>query len=289
MPIVLLRPTSLDDDRLRAVRGLIAASAAATGRDPLSDQAVTRLTSAGVEHVVVVDHDETVIGYGQLDGRSLEIVAAAEVAPRVLHAFDGRSVLVWSHGTGSPLVDALDAAGFDRARELHQLRRPLEDRIDVPPPPDGVEIRAFVPGADEEAWRAVNAAAFAHHPEQGEWALDDLLARERESWFDPSGFLMAWRGADLVGYHWTKIHPDGAGEVYVIGVDPSTQGSGLGTVLLLAGLRWLQDHGCAEVLLYVDGDNTGAMHLYERRGFVRHDLDVQWARGAQSTGSESNT
>ena len=89
---------------------------------------------------------------------------------------------------------------------------------------------------------------------------------------------MAWRDAELVGFHWTKIHPDGAGEVYVIAVAPSAQGLGLGRVLLRLGLDSLYRRGCREVLLYVDGDNTGAMRLYERTGFRPHDLDVQWAR-----------
>jgi ribosomal protein S18 acetylase RimI-like enzyme len=30
------------------------------------------------------------------------------------------------------------------------------------------------------------------------------------------------------------------------------------------------------VLLYVDGDNPGAIRLYERAGFGSYDLDVQW-------------
>jgi mycothiol synthase len=43
-------------------------------------------------------------------------------------------------------------------------------------------------------------------------------------------------------------------------------------------LRYLAGRGCAQVLLYVDGDNPTALRLYERAGFREHDLDVQWAR-----------
>jgi mycothiol synthase len=64
--------------------------------------------------------------------------------------------------------------------------------------------------------------------------------------------------------------------VYVLGVDPSAQGLGLGAVLLLRGLAYLRERGCPDVLLYVDASNTGAMRLYERYGFRQHDLDVQW-------------
>jgi mycothiol synthase len=123
----------------------------------------------------------------------------------------------------------------------------------------------------------VNAAAFASHPEQGRWTRADLEAREAEPWFDPNGFLLAWRGTDLLGYHWTKVHSATLGEVYVLGVDPSAQGLGLGGVLLDRGLSHLLARGCDQVLLYVEADNTVALRLYERSGFTEYDRDTQWS------------
>ena len=167
-----------------------------------------------------------------------------------------------------------------RTRELHQLRRPLDDAHPLPPDPPlapGVTIRTFRPGGDDDAaWLSVNAAAFAHHPEQGRWDLRDLHARIAEPWFDATGFLLAERAGELLGFHWTKIHPDESGEVYVLGVAPAGQGLGLGSALLLRGLHHLAGRGCPQVLLYVDGDNPGAQRLYERIGFTPYDLDIQW-------------
>lgn len=262
-------------EQIDAIRTLVATVAAADGRTPLSDQALTRLASAEVAHVLVTDNDR-LVGYGQLDGDSLEIAAETAAIDPVLDSFAKRSVLVWTHGRTSRLEPLLTARGFRRERDLFQLRRPLSDRIETPPVPEGIELRPFAVGRDEDAWLRVNAAAFAHHPEQGAWTREDVTAREQEGWFDPSGFLMAWRGPDLLGFHWTKIHPGGEGEVYVIGIDPAAQGLGLGRVLLLHGLALLQTRGCPLVLLYVDGSNTTALRLYERTGFVQHDLDVQW-------------
>jgi mycothiol synthase len=275
MPLSVVRPDAPDAAQLAAITALIAAVTEQDGREALSDQALTQLAAPSAEHAVAVDGDR-LVGYAQLDGASLEIAAEVAAIGPLLDAFADRDVLVWSHGARSRLAPALSARGFDPVRELHQLRRSLTEPVAVPAPPDGVLIAPFVVGRDEDAWLAVNAAAFAEHPEQGGWSRADLQAREREAWFDPDGFLLAWRGAELLGFHWTKIHPDGAGEVYVIGVAPGAQGIGLGSVLLQQGLASLRTRGCPDVLLYVDGSNTTAMRLYERVGFARHDLDVQW-------------
>jgi mycothiol synthase len=81
----------------------------------------------------------------------------------------------------------------------------------------------------------------------------------------------------VIGFHWTKLHPDGLGEVYVLGVDPAAQGMHLGPSLLAAGLRHLAGRGAPEVLLYVEGDNQKALALYEHFGFHRYDRDSQYS------------
>jgi mycothiol synthase len=167
------------------------------------------------------------------------------------------------------------------------MRRSLYARLPAPRIPAGVTVRTFRPGADDEAWVALNARAFAAHPEQGAWTLDDLRHRLREPWFDAAGFFVAERDGELVGFHWTKVHGGGAGgahghepigEVYVVGVDPGEQGSGLGKALTLAGLQHLRGLGLAQAMLYVDADNAAAVGLYSRLGFTHWDTDVMFRR-----------
>jgi mycothiol synthase len=276
MAISLSTPGTLDAAARAEVRALVDA-VAGTGTPPLSEQALLSLDSDQVQHVLARD-DGALVGYGQRAGDSAEL-AGTDAAGQVLAELERDApgpLVVWAHGRHSALGEVLARRGYRRERTLHQLRRPLTGELPAAPLPPGVTVRSFVVGADEADWVALNAAAFASHPEQGRWTIADLAAREAEEWFDPDGFLLAHRDGQLIGFHWTKIHPDGAGEVYVIGVHPAAQGMRLGPALLRLGLEYLRERGSAEVLLYVDDSNAAAMRLYERFGFDSVDVDVQW-------------
>ena len=223
-------------------------------------------TYQGPAAEMVVHPDYRRRGFGLALARAL----LAEAAPDPLR--------VWAHGD-LPAARALAArAGFARIRSLWTMRRPLADPLPDPVFPPGVTLRTFRVGADEAAWLDVNRKAFASHPEQGAWTAEDLSLREREPWFDPDGFFLAERDGHLAGFHWTKIHgsPPQVGEVYVVGVDPSAQGGGLGRALTLAGLQYLRARGLPEVMLYVDEDNTPAIRLYESLGFTHQGTDVMF-------------
>jgi mycothiol synthase len=158
------------------------------------------------------------------------------------------------------------------------MRRPSAEPLPaLPAPPDGVTLRGFEPGDEAEVLR-VNAAAFAHHPEQGSLTLDGLRERMAEPWFEPAGLIEAWSGSELLGFHWTKRHSPELGEVYVVGISPAAQGRGLGRLLTLAGLHHLSD--VDEVHLYVEADNTPAVRLYSGLGFTHAaaDTHTQFAR-----------
>lgn len=270
----------LDAPTRTQVQALAEAIEASDGEPPLSDQALTQLGTSDVVHVLAHDGDR-LVGYAQLDGTTLELAGGAAAVSALLDtvaAWGGADLRVWSHGKRSPVGAVLQSRGYTEARVLHQLRRSLADPLPEISLADGVTVRTFVPGQDEQAWLRVNAAAFATHAEQGRWTLADLAARQAEPWFDPDGFFLAERGGQLLGFHWTKIHGDGTGEVYVLGIDPSAQGLKLGPALLVRGLAYLAERGCNEALLYVDDDNSGAMGLYERLQFHSHDSDSQWRR-----------
>ena len=194
----------------------------------------------------------------------------------------GDTLRVWAHGDQPGAAALAERFGFRRAREMRRLRMPLTGDLPAARLPDGVRLRAFVPGRDEDAVIAVNQLAFAWHPEQGSLTTEDLRAEEDEPWFDADGLLVAERAGTMVGFHWTKVHPDvdggPMGEVYVVGVHPDAQGGGLGKALTLAGLEYLRDRrGMTRVMLYVESDNGPALAVYAKLGFTLWDADVQYA------------
>ncbi|MGW5154374.1 mycothiol synthase [Nonomuraea wenchangensis] len=289
----------LDDIEIAEVLGLVEAATQADGVRPLNEHVMLHLRYGGDARArsLLLFQDDVLAGYSHVDptdeveGPSAELVIhpehrrtgnGARLLRAVLDLAGGR-LRLWAHGDHAAAGALAASFGLERVRSLWQMRRSLFAPLAAYTLPEGVRMRTFVPGQDEESWLKVNAAAFAHHPEQGAWTMDDLLRREREPWFDPEGFFLAVRGDRLVGFHWTKIHGstehghEPLGEVYVVGVDPSQQGTGLGKALTLAGLDHLRARGLAQAMLYVDEANTAAIRLYEGLGFARWDVDVMYA------------
>ena len=311
----------LSPEDVRAVRALVEQVEATDGVAPLSEHVLLHLPYGGDAEVrnLLVRDGTAVVGYAHLDvtdqveGSSAELAVAPSARGRGLaramaeellrQVPDGR-LRLWAHGD-LPAAGALARRlGFRRSRVLLQMRRPLTDPLPQPTAPEGVLLRTFVPGQDEQAWTELNNRAFVHHPDQGGWGVHEVELREKEPWFDPDGFFLAERDDRLVGFHWTKVHGGHGGdtphehdedhpehehhdhppigEVYVVGVDPDEQGRGLGPYLTLVGLHSLARRGLSEVLLYVDESNTAAVKTYERLGFTRHAVDVMYSHAATS-------
>lgn len=284
----------LTPEQVQEVMDLLAAADRADGVHAVSEQGRLYLRHGrreGVRHFLLTVGSH-LYGYAQVEETDPVEAPAAELLVHpdqrgrghgralgtALLAATGKRLRVWAHG-GKPSARHLaQVLGLTLFRELRQLRRPLTP-LDIPEPvlPEGVTIRTFVPGQDDAAWLAVNAAAFAHHPEQGSLTQRDLDDRITEPWFDPKGFFLAERNEELVGFHWTKVHAEERlGEVYVVGILPGAQGGGLGKALTATGLRHLAAQGLPTAMLYVDADNTAAVRVYEGLGFRTHEVDLMY-------------
>jgi len=199
---------------------------------------------------------------------------------------------IWSHGHIGAARAFAASEDTTNVRTLWTMRRSLgADAKPLPPVhlPKEFTTRHFVVGQDEDAWLRVNARAFVHHPEQGQMTRVDLDRRMAQSWFDATGFILIedTRGPApvLAASHWTKVVPPKdpqasptEGEVYVVAVNPTYQGMGLGQMVTVLGLRHLVERGVAEAFLYVEGDNTRAISIYSELGFTRSGVDVMYSR-----------
>ena len=294
----------LADDDVALVRELVHTVSAADGVPPLSDHVMLHLPVGGDSNVkhLLVRGPAGLSGYAHLDVTDQVAGSSAELAVHPGHRGqgigralteellrltpDGR-LRLWAHGDRPEASKLAASLGFERTRSLWQMQRPLADPLPKVSLPDGVSLRTFLVGQDEASWTALNNRAFAGHPEQSDWGLEEIEVRKAEPWFDPAGFFLAVRDDELVGFHWTKVHGghshgdhahEPVGEVYVVGVDPSEQGRGLGPALTLVGLQHLRDSGLRDVMLYVDESNTNAIRVYEGLGFTRVATDVSFSR-----------
>jgi mycothiol synthase len=284
-----VRTALLTPDQQAAVLTLVAAARDVDGVAPMSEQsllAVRGRSGRGVEHVLAYA-DEELAGYLQLDDDSAELV----VDPAHRRHGVGSDLLaqvpsetrVWAHGDLEASQSFARGQGLQVVRELFVLGRRFDEAGPLDPVrlPAGLVARAFRPGQDEDEWLRVNAAAFAHHPEQGRMTRADLDARMAESWFDPAGLILVVPEADpatVAASHWTKRHTPKVGEVYVVAVDPAYQGKGLGRPVTMLGLEYLRDAGVEDVILYVDGDNPAALKVYRGLGFTTRSVDRMFAR-----------
>jgi mycothiol synthase len=270
---------------LALAEALGAACAAADGAPPFNDQALVELRRG--ERRAVGDGTALAV-IGEADGRpEVELAVhpehrgrglGGELAARLadeLGALDG-----WAHGDhpGSRAIAA--RLGMVRVRTLLQLRAPVPqasegDASDADRLPDGV--RPFE-RADASALLALNAAAFADHPEQGRMSADDLAARRGEPWHDDANLVVLPGERGLDGFAWVKAdaaQPDVA-ELYVLGVSPERQGAGIGRRMLEAAFARMRALGATTAHLYVEGDNEPALALYRRAGFAQWAIDVRW-------------
>ncbi|MEO6469812.1 MAG: mycothiol synthase, partial [Acidimicrobiia bacterium] len=270
LPVEAVLPSRADETRLRAIDRAVQD---ASGHEAFPEAVWAAIADPTRHPIVAIDsdgraatvafasdsftpaHDQLAVG--ALPGTDVARIAAT--IDGVVHARGADHELVaWIPGSDPNVIETLTVNnGFAVDRRQFQLDivLPIAETARWP---EGVTVRSFVPGRDGTAWLRVNNRAFANHPDQGGWIAEVLERRQAEPWFDPAGFLLAWRDDVLVGFCWTKVHtePTPQGEIYVIGVDPDAQGLGLGRALVIAGLEYLAgERQCETGILYVAADN----------------------------------
>ncbi len=217
----LTTPLSLDvslrlsPDDVTAVLGLVETVTDADGMSPLSEHVTLHLRYGGdpdARHLLARRAKEggttTLVGYAHIDitdavdGSAAELavlpeargqgVASAMVERLLRETPDGR-LRLWAHGQHPAAAALARRLGFRRERVLWQMRRSLFAPLPAPVLPEGITVRPFVPGQDERAWTEVNNRAFADHPDQGRWSIEEVRTREREPHHELAGDPVARR------------------------------------------------------------------------------------------------
>jgi mycothiol synthase len=298
--------TDIDDARRAGLAALAGRAEAADGHPPLPEPQRLAITREGEAahgaRAVLAEEGASLIGCALLtparDGTTvLHLVTdpavpdRAGLAARLLDAAvaaaaaDGHSTSLhlWAMRAGPADDDLARDHGFAPERDLLQMRVALPLADEVERATRRIATRPFEPGRDDGAWLDINNRAFAGHPEQGSWTLDQLHQRMAADWVDLDGFLVADDpdGSGLVGSCWTKIHRDHTpvlGEIYVIAVDPAHHGAGLGRALTVAGLDYMAGRGVRVGMLYTDASNEAAVALYGALGFTVDHVDRSYRR-----------
>ena len=291
----MISTAELSREQRDQVQDLLGAVTAHDGVSPLDEAATLALAGDDAQHLLLAEdgsatayasvlEDGTVQGMVRPEARRRGHGTALLEAALVLRPDAG----VWAHGALEGSLDFLTGAGLTETRRLLTLHRELGPdgaRAEVPTTTlPGVILGTFDPVRDADAWVAVNARAFASHPEQGSMTRADLDQRLAQPWFDAEDMVVARRDGELIGFVWVKRERPGEveadAEIYVVATAPSVQGHRIAGALLATALNRLVEDGVPGVELYVEADNAPALRLYEAWGFAVSGRDVQMRRPA---------
>lgn len=239
----------------------------------------------------VLDVDGEIAGYGDVtvaDG----VVALEVAAPDHWDTFlswaedearqaDASRVRVLSY-TGESLANAAAARGYFLWRSAYRMQIDLDlGAPDQSPLPKGIELRPY---GDSDADRLLDALNEVFSPDPFFAHLTGAQFREtllNDPRMDPTLWVLAWDGEDLVGFALGFAGWHGkadVGEVQSVGVRAPWRRRGLGEALVRSTFRLLHERGLRSVTLGVDASNeTGAVRLYERLGMRISGRYDNWA------------
>jgi len=168
-------------------------------------------------------------------------------------------------------------AGYAHQRYYWLMQRP---RTAAPAPlwPAGVSLEPFDFGDRHlRGWTDAYNDSFAHHHLFVPSTYAQARERVEREKFRPDGLLLAFRGDDCLGFCRNELYPS-RGEIGTLGTVEAARGIGLGRALLRWGVEWLIANSDQPITLIVDGENEGALGLYQQEGFTVSRTRRIWAR-----------
>jgi mycothiol synthase len=273
---------------IETIERFLAPIAKADGFPPLSEHKAMRIGGGADATVAAWGDGERVVAVsvaalheGDTPHWALEVATAVDARSPILE----RAAIAAAASTVPPDLPCslwvaraaqLSAAASLGYREQRRLLH-LEGRF--PADPERTDIRlSTVADVDDAALIALHNRAFAGHREVSGMTLQRLRALRALPWYDPAGVIVAWVDEGFAGFCWTKLHGDGAGEVYLLAVDPSARRRGLGELLASAGFAHLRERGALRATLWVEAANQQAIALYQSLGLRQTRFNVEMIR-----------
>lgn len=259
------------------------------GTEAISDAKFAQLPAS--EQVVVIEENQRIVALGVIarhnhpNGSSHWAVETVLESGLRFGAFErnllemtlslvpiGAQMSVWSHRRS--LDHTLSEAGFTVSRTLAYLT------VDLPMNEnDGTDTTRPFGRGDLSNIVSINGGAFGHHREAASLTIDDVAETLSCEGFSGEGLRVAESAGEMVGFCWTRVHPNGDGEIYRIAVDPSHQGRGIGMMLLRAGFSHLaRTDAVTRGTLWVDTANKAAMAIYKNIGMVEERTNREFQR-----------
>ena len=203
--------------------------------------------------------------------------------------FDQQPVLTtWMQDLDVGGIELATKRGYQKVRVYYHMVRPTLDDIDIPPMPDGLEVRPLSVDLLPDYWAAM-CEAFRDH--FGAW--DDSESSYR-SWVDGPLFdldlqVVAFDGAHIAGGIHGAIDPtENTEHGYLRGWSEPIftrrpwRRRGLASALLGRTLAALRERGMTSAQLHVDTENANqALALYERHGFVVASSSSEWHKAME--------
>jgi ribosomal protein S18 acetylase RimI-like enzyme len=218
--------------------------------------------------------------YGFADVESLrrEFRPMLEGLADFLRAKEAKSgIFLWfSDQSNRPYIEPVLADNLFELRH-EWMEMTLAELPDEPLPSDevapGFLLRPVV-AAEYEAVAAIDVAAFADDA----WQPADFADVARRA--AELRALEERASARLVGYIGLSLEGERVGKVNLLGVHPDFQRRGLGEAMLRRSLAWFRQRGMRRAKLTVHSDNTAAIGLYRKLGFVPGQRGLTYRRPA---------
>lgn len=163
-------------------------------------------------------------------------------------------------------IELLQRNGYGYGHTSWMLAIEMDARPPEPELPDGISVRTFVPGADDEATYRVVEDAFNEWPNREQATFDEWAALSiRRQDFEPDLLQLAVDGERVVGVVLSIDYPEDDGWVQQVAVAATHRHRGIARALLQRAFAMSWDRGDRVCGLSTDS-RTGALGLYEKVG-----------------------